>query len=111
MSDLYNLDTSTDITPYVSVNTDQDVIKVTNRTLDGQYYVQIIGSPAALVNLDVCVDDAGKALLMQADADANLLRVTSSKGIFQGRILECGSWAKIGSTYYETTVKLGVVSS
>lgn len=111
MSELYNLDTGITITPYISVNTDQDLTKVTQRTLDGQYYVQIIGDPAALVNLDVYVSETGKALLMQADATANLLHVMSSKGTFQGRILERGTWEKINRAYYHTTLKLGVVAS
>lgn len=111
MTELRNLDTDQRISQYVNPLNDQDVIKVTHRTLDGQHYVQLIGSPAAIVEMDVYVDLPGKALLLQADAAGNLLLVSSSKGSFQGRILERGSWSKVGTAWFKTTLKLGVVTS
>lgn len=111
MTELYNLDTEVSITPYINVNLDQEVTRVVNKTLDGQYYVQIIGNPASYVTIDIYANDAAKVLIMQAEANVNLLRATSEKGVFQGRILDRSTWEKVGLTFFKTTIKLGVVPS
>lgn len=109
MSELYNVTASTLITDAVNINTDQDIVRVTQRTLDGQYYTQIIGDPAPVANITAWVNKAGKTFLMQAEAAGDMLRVVGSDGeTIKGTIIDRGSWDAIGCGYYSVTIKLGV---
>lgn len=110
MRQIYDVDSDTVITDLFNVNDDQNVIKVAHQTLDGQYYVQLIGSAAKIVNVDFLVDKAGKTAVLNADANGDLIQITTSDETIQGRILECGDWGKVGYNYFSSTFKLGVVT-
>ena len=107
---LYDSDADVLITTYINaVIPDQELVKITHQTLDGRYYVQILGDASSFINFDVYVDDTGKDAVLTANANGDLLYAICERGNYQGRILEVGSWEEVGQTYYKTTIKMGMV--
>jgi len=110
MARLLNRDTNVNITHFVSLQEKQDVIRATHITLDGQQYIQRIGSPTIKYELTLNVNEEGKVLLMQAEDAASLLEVQVKNGTYYGRITELKDFKKLAGGYYEVLATLSKVT-
>ena len=98
------------LTPFVSLMTSKEPLKIVNRLLDGSYHVQVLGfSEVAL--LDIYANQIAKARLEAADANGEQLRVVIHDKSWQGKVLSLGTWKRISQEYYQTTAKLALDSS
>jgi hypothetical protein len=90
-----------------SVMPGYDVIKVTNRLLDGSYHVQTIGTAARIVTATFTVtSETTKDTVDLADAQATLLKVTGSSKYYTGIIKDTPSWDRLAPGIYRTTITL-----
>ena len=105
-----NRDTNEEITRFVSLLEKQDVIRTIHNTLDGQQYIQRIGSPTIKYELTLNVNEEGKILLMQAEDAASLLEVQVKNGTYYGRITELKDFKKLAGGYYEVSTTLSKVA-
>ena len=110
MASLFNRDKSQEITRFVSLNEKQDIIRTVHNTLDGQQYIQRIGTPTISYELTLYVNEQGKQLLMQAEDVASLMEVKVKNGTYYGRIIELKEFKKLVAGYYEVTTTLSKVS-
>ncbi len=110
MAKLINLDTTEEITQYVSLMEKQEVIRAIHNTLDGNQYIQRIGTPIISYELALYVNEQGKRLLMQAEDKASLLEVQVKSGTYFGRITELKFFKKLPAGYYEVSATLSSVT-
>jgi len=110
MAKLINRDTNEEITSYVSLMERQEVIRAIHNTLDGNQYIQRIGTPIISYELTLYVDESGKRLLMQAEDLASLLEVQVKNGTYFGRIMELKDFKKLPAEYYEVSATLSSVT-
>lgn len=108
---LYEAD-NTLITRYANVLPRQEAIKVKNRTLDGQMHVQIIGTAVTLVDVELFVYAAGKAVIDTAEATGALVKVSDGTTTWTGTIAEPPWWEKKvrGKGLYAATIIIEVTS-
>lgn len=69
-----------------------DVIRVENRTLDGQFHVQTIGAAARLLDLQVVVTDSGRYTIDSAYAIGAILRAEADGWYRSGVVQEAPEW-------------------
>ncbi len=106
MTLLKNLDTNTEITRYVSLDTSQKQISVIQQTLDGITHIQRIGSPAVSYAVTAYVDWAGKTLLLSAEHTAALLQADVCHGTYYGRITELKFGDRLACDWYKADITL-----
>lgn len=98
------------ITRFVSFKNTQELILTVQTALDGTEYLTRFGSPTVRYELEVYVDETGKAALMSAADRLSLLEVSVRQGLFTGRITELGKFDYLAAGWYKTTVTLSAVS-
>lgn len=87
MAELYNVSADRFITSLVGICEEvQTVNRITSQSIDGNTYIQIVGNPVKTYNVTACVRRSEKALLEQAEANCDLLRIIMSHGVYYGRI-------------------------
>lgn len=106
MALLRNSDTAENITRYVSVDVQQSVIRTTQEMLNGQTYIQRIGSPIINYTVTAYVTRAGKAQLMSAEDTAALLRADVKHGTYTGRITSLKFSERMAGDWFEATIVL-----
>lgn len=106
MAMLKNEDTGVNITRFVSLTENQEVIRTTQRLLSGAVYIQRIGEPAVSYAVTAYVQEDGKALLMEAENTAALLSVTVRRGTFYGRIIGLSFSGFLADGWVEATLML-----
>ncbi len=106
MASLINMDTSEEITRYVTFDTSQEVNRVIQTALDGSEYISLFGNPAVHYDLTLYVDDIGKERLMAAECTTALLKITVKKGEFSGRIIELSKFDRLMPGWYKVTATL-----
>ena len=106
MIGIFNLDNLL-LTPYVSLITNQEPMKIVNHLLDGTYHVQILGA-TQVAELEIYADNVGKALLETADRNGEQLSVVIRDKNWQGILLSLGTWKRISQKYYQTTAKMSL---
>ncbi|MFS2315877.1 hypothetical protein QUC22_06005 [Dehalococcoides mccartyi] len=110
MSYLKNTETSEIITRYVSFRKKQQVIRTVQTALDGTEYLTRFGSPTVHYELTLYVNETGKAMLMAAEDSVPLLECSVRQGVFNGRIVELGSFDYQAAGWYKVTATLAAVS-
>ena len=108
MNGLYQTGASVPFTRYIRVIPQQDVIRVTNRTLDGQLHVQTIGDPANQLIIETQVDNTGRAILESLSANMTTFTIECDEGTYTGRIMDLGSFSKPIRGHYRTTITVAV---
>ena len=108
MAELKNVETAEIITPYVSLDTRQEVTRIIHKSLDGKQYIQRIGNPVITYLISVYVNESGKEKLMHAEDSGALLSVTVKSGEYVGRIIELKEFEKLPAGFYKTTAALAV---
>ncbi|MDD3250923.1 MAG: hypothetical protein PHV18_00040 [Lachnospiraceae bacterium] len=98
------------ITRFVSFKNTQELILTVQTALDGTEYLTRFGSPTVRYELEVYVDETGKAALMSSADLLPLLEVSAKQGLFTGRITELGKFDYLAAGWYKSTVILSAVS-
>lgn len=106
MAELRNLDSNTLITGFVSLQLQQEVIRIVHKTLDGAQHLQRIGAPTVRYALTLYVDEGGKAALLEAEDKGALLQVSVSSGIYKGRLTELSECKRLAAGWYEVSAVL-----
>ena len=105
MAELYNISSERFITALVGICEEvQTVNRITSQSIDGNVYLQIIGSPVKTYNVTACVRRSEKALLEQAEANGDLMRVTMSHGVYYGRIISLSFGERRPQDWFEATM-------
>ena len=100
----------TNITRFVSFKNTQELILTTQTALDGTDYLTRFGRPTVRYEIELFVDESGKASLMNAADVLSLLEVSVKQGVFTGRITELGKFDYLAAGWYKTTATLSAVS-
>lgn len=91
------------LTRYVNITPKKDVIKVENRTLDGQFHVQTIGTGADLLAVTLHAEnETARALVDSASASATYLKIVIGSTYWIGIIRGNLEWEKIAGTFKTT---------
>lgn len=98
------------ITRFVSFKNTQDLILTTQTALDGTEYLTRFGSPTVRYELELYVDESGKAELMRVADVLSLLEVSVKQGVFTGRITTLAKFEYLAAGWYKTTATLSAVS-
>jgi len=106
MSLLKNIDTNTDISYFVSLNVNQEVIRTTQKLLSGEVYIQRIGKPIVSYTVSAFVTRIGKELLMAAEDTAALMKVEVKHGTYYGRITELKFSERLAGDWFNATMTL-----
>jgi len=87
---------------------EHDSIEVVNQTLDGQTYVQVIGSAQKSIKFEILSTSAQVDLI-------NILRSTGAKfklikgaTVYTGFLLEKPTWNRITKDFHESKLKLNI---
>lgn len=110
MALLKDLTASTNITEYINLEIDQDIVKVENTALDGTYYVQIIGDPVELYMITAYVDRDGKTALQTAEKSGNILQADVKHGTYYGRIKTVKFGNRMAGDYFMASIVLAKVA-
>ena len=106
MSMLYDVTTGTCVSRYVRFETQQEVSQIINHSLDGTVYIQNIGKPLKNHTGSVFVNRRGKAALMAAHADGDLMRIEVKHGEYYGRITALKFSERLPCDYFEASITL-----
>ena len=98
------------ITRFVSFKNTQELILTVQNALDGTEYLTRFGSPTIRYELELYVDESGKAALMSAADQLPLLEVSVKQGVFTGRISALEKFEYQAAGWYKTTATLSAVS-
>lgn len=104
MNGLYLIGQSQPFTRLVRITPQQDTTRITNRTLDGKYHVQILGEPARTLIIEVAITNEGRLILEGLNANGGLFKVVDDGAIYEVRILDLGEFAKPIRGLYQTTL-------
>ena len=94
------------ITRFVTLRSSQEVLLTVQTTLDGTEYLTRFGAPVVTYELEVYVNETGKALLEAAADSLELLSVTVRRGTYTGRIKSIGSFEPQVHGWYKNTLLL-----
>ena len=108
MNGLYQTGNSAPFTRFIRVVPQQDIIRITNRTLDGQLHVQTIGNPVTNLIIETQVDNTGRAILESLSANMTTFTIECDEGTYTGRIMELGTFSKPIRGHYRTTLTVAV---
>lgn len=86
MAQLYDETERVIITDLVEVEQSQDVTKIQDFDLAGNFHIQIIGKPAISYNVNAYITRKGKSALETAEANGNLISVTVQRGTYYGTL-------------------------
>jgi len=106
MAFLKNTATGELITRYLNCKTVQQVNLTVQTSLDGTEYLTRFGSPVLHCELELLLTEAGKNLLMQAEASLDELLISVRAGNYLGRILSVGEYSSVSYGWYRVTVIL-----
>ena len=106
MALLKNLDTNDEITQFVSLKQNQEVIRIIHKTLDGSQHIQRFGEPTKAYELSIFVCETGRQKLLTAEDTCALLEVAIKNGVFLGRIIDISDFEKLPAGYFKATATL-----
>jgi len=84
--------------------------KVTNTTLGGDLYMQVLGDPIKVVHVTVFGDEDICEAISECEAAATAVEVQWDDRWARGRIIEAPKWSESAFRYYVSTLGIYVTS-
>lgn len=107
MAELYDSSSALITDKVTSVVPSYETNKVENRLLSGQYEVQVIGTPARIVNVGLVVlSEAAKDMIDVAEGIGEPLKVTGDSKYYTGTVRLAPAWERLAPGLYRTVIVL-----